>query len=110
MIAGYSDGGDAPDKPLELVAGAADEAHTFLKQHPATLARFERVAKLVEGFESSFGMELLATVHWVLVRDNADPGTVIDAVHAWNVRKQMFTDQQIDIAAKRLAAEGWVHE
>ena len=29
FISGYADGGDAPDKQLELVPGAVEEAHTF---------------------------------------------------------------------------------
>jgi hypothetical protein len=33
-----------------------------------TRARFARVARLIEGFETPFGMELLATVHWVPIR------------------------------------------
>jgi hypothetical protein len=53
------------------VPGAADDARAFLKDHPATLERFARVSKLVEGFESSFGMELLATVHWVMKQEGA---------------------------------------
>jgi O-acetyl-ADP-ribose deacetylase (regulator of RNase III) len=108
MISGYGDGGDAPEKPLELVPGAPDEARTFLKDHPATLERFERVSKLVEGFETSFGMELLATVHWVMAHEGARGGAVVDAIHAWNLRKQMFTDEQILLAARRLGDEGWV--
>lgn len=108
MISGYGDGGDAPEKPLELVPGAADEARTFLKDHPATLMRFERVSKLVEGFETSFGMELLATVHWVMSREGARGPAVVDAIHAWNLRKQMFTDRQILLAAERLTDDGWL--
>jgi O-acetyl-ADP-ribose deacetylase (regulator of RNase III) len=108
MISGYGDGGDAPEKPLELVPGAADDARAFLKDHPATLERFERVSKLVEGFETSFGMELLATVHWVMAHERARGGAVVDAIQAWNLRKQLFTDQQILLAAKRLGDEGWL--
>jgi hypothetical protein len=108
MISGYGDGGDTPDKPLELVPGAADDARAFLKGHPATLERFARVAKLVEGFESSFGMELLATVHWVMKHEGARGRGTVDAIHAWNLRKQMFADEQILLAAKRLTDEGWV--
>lgn len=108
MISGYGDGGDAPEKPLELVPGAANEARDFLKDHPATLRRFERVADLVEGFETSFGMELLATIHWVMTREGARDQGVVDAVHGWNPRKRMFTDEQIRIAAKRLSDKGWL--
>lgn len=108
MISGYGDGGDTPDKPLELVPGAADDARAFLEGHPDTLERFARVSKLVEGFESSFGMELLATVHWVMKHEGARDRGTVDAIHAWSLRKQMFTDQQILLAAKRLTDEGWV--
>lgn len=108
LLSGYGDGGDTPDKPLELVPGAAADARAFLKGYPATLERFARVSKLVEGFESSFGMELLATVHWVMTREGAREQGIVDAIHAWNLRKQMFSDQQIVLAAKRLTDEGWV--
>jgi hypothetical protein len=108
MISGYGDGGDTPDKPLELVPGASDDARAVLEGNPATLERFERVSKLVEGFESSFGMELLATVHWVMTREGASGRGIVDAIHRWNLRKQMFTDEQIQLAAKRLGDEGWV--
>jgi O-acetyl-ADP-ribose deacetylase (regulator of RNase III) len=108
MISGYGDGGDTPDKPLELVPGAAADARAFLTGHPDTLERFARVSKLVEGFESSFGMELLATVHWVMKHEGARGRGTVDAIHAWNLRKQMFADEQILLAAKRLTDEGWV--
>lgn len=108
MISGYGDGGDAPEKPLELVPGAADDARAFLNDHPATLARFERVSKLVEGFETSFGMELLATVHWVMVHEDVRDHSVVDVVHGWNPRKRMFSEQQISLATKRLDDEGWL--
>ena len=65
LVSGYADGGDAPDKQLELVPGSVAEAQAFLKEDEETIARFERVAQLVEGFESPFGLELLATVHWL---------------------------------------------
>jgi O-acetyl-ADP-ribose deacetylase (regulator of RNase III) len=108
MISGYGDGGDEPEKPLELVAGATDDARAFLKDHPETLARFERVSKLVEGFETSFGMELLATVHWVMAHEGVRDQDVIGVVHGWSPRKRMFSEQQISLAMKRLDSEGWL--
>ena len=108
MISGYGDGGDTPEKPLILVPGAAADARDLLREHPTTLARFERVAKLVEGFETSFGMELLATVHWVRAHEDVPDQDVVEAVHAWNPRKRMFTASQIRLTAKRLVDEGWL--
>lgn len=33
---------------------------------------------------------------------------VIDAIQTWNLRKQMFSEAQIELAAKRLNDEGGV--
>ena len=70
-MSGYADGGDAPDKQLELVPGAVRDAEAFLTEQASTRARFDRVGELVEGFETPFGLELLATVHWVATREKA---------------------------------------
>jgi O-acetyl-ADP-ribose deacetylase (regulator of RNase III) len=108
LLSGYGDGGDDPEKPLELVPGAVEAARAFLADHADTLARFERVAKLVDGFETPFGMELLATVHWLMVHEGARDETVVAAVHRWNPRKRMFLAEQIQVAVKRLREHGWL--
>jgi O-acetyl-ADP-ribose deacetylase (regulator of RNase III) len=109
FVSGYADGGDAPEKQLEIVPGAAAEASSFLAAHPETRARFERVAALVEGFETPFGMELLATVHWVATREGAaDPAAAVEAVHRWNERKRAFSARQIHLAWDVLASKGWM--
>jgi O-acetyl-ADP-ribose deacetylase (regulator of RNase III) len=107
MITGYGDGGDAPHKPLELLPGAAAQARGVLEAHPETLSRFARVSQLVEGFETAFGMELLATVHWALVHERVPRNELVGFVHGWNPRKAMFSADQIAIAANRLSDEGW---
>ena len=45
LISGYADGGDAPDRQLDLVPGAVDEARAFLEGHPETQSRFDRVSR-----------------------------------------------------------------
>lgn len=107
-IAGYADGGDAPDKTLQLVPGAVEEAKAFLENHPQTRERFNRVSKLVEGFESPFGLELLATAHWLRKYEHAcSPQEVIQATYAWNDRKRQFTPRQIELALSVLDRENW---
>ena len=109
LISGYADGGDAPDKPLSLVPGAVDEARNFLDQHEISRAHLERVTRLVEGFESPFGLELLSTVHWVMSHeDTACPDDVVRRVYDWNAHKQQFTPRQIAIAEDRLTSHGWL--
>jgi O-acetyl-ADP-ribose deacetylase (regulator of RNase III) len=109
LISGYADGGDAPDKQLTIVPGAAAEAQAYLSAHRDTQERFEKVARLVEGFESSFGLELLATVHWVMAEQQAaDAAAIEQGTYAWGARKRQFSPAQIDLAARRLRALGWV--
>jgi O-acetyl-ADP-ribose deacetylase (regulator of RNase III) len=111
MISGYADGGDAPDKQLELVPGAVADAQAFLKDDTEVSNRFDRVADLVEGFETPYGLELLATVHWVVNKMGAHTfHDVMCQVHAWNDRKRQFTEKQIGLALKMLAAKGWIEQ
>jgi hypothetical protein len=80
-----------------------------LTEHPKTRAHFDKVADLVEGFESPFGLELLATVHWVLRHESAHTlGDVIARTYAWNDRKRQFTPRQIGIASEVLSKHGFV--
>ncbi len=109
LLVGYGAGGDSPDKPIELLPGAPELARAELAKHPDALARFERVAKLVEGFETPYGMELLATVHWVATHDQVvEEAALVRAVHAWGPRQRSFTPRQIGVTARRLADGGWI--
>ncbi|GJL73334.1 MAG: Appr-1-p processing protein [Nitrosomonas sp.] len=109
LVSGYADGGDAPDKTLQLVPGAVEDAIAFLQQHPDTRKRFDKVSSLVEGFESPFGLELLSTVHWVMKNDtNSSVDDVVGLTYAWNERKRQFTPRQIDLAMQVLVSKGWV--
>jgi O-acetyl-ADP-ribose deacetylase (regulator of RNase III) len=109
LISGYADGGDEPDKQLELVPGAVRDAEAFLDDKHDTVSRFDRVGKLVEGFETPFGLELLATVHWVATREYASGvEDVVAKVYAWNDRKKRFSRRQIGIAFETLRAKGWL--
>jgi O-acetyl-ADP-ribose deacetylase (regulator of RNase III) len=109
FLSGYADGGDSPDKQLQLVPGVAREAQALLEQHPETLRRFHRVADLVEGFETPFGMELLATVHWLHAHGGVkDQSQMAGAFYQWGARKRMFEERQIHIAWETLAAKGWL--
>jgi O-acetyl-ADP-ribose deacetylase (regulator of RNase III) len=109
FIQGYADAEDAPDKQIELLPTAVEQATVFLERHPDTHRRFDRVVDLVEGFETSFGMELLATVHWVATREGgATVGQTIEETHAWNERKRMFEPVQIRIAWEMLQRKGWL--
>ena len=108
LVSGYKDGGDAPGKQLNLVPGAVEDAAAFLNGYPDTERRLEKVTQLVDGFESSFGLELLSTVHWV-ASDNAShtDDEVITYTYAWGPRKRQFTERQIRLALRVLDDNGW---
>jgi O-acetyl-ADP-ribose deacetylase (regulator of RNase III) len=111
FIQGYADAEDAPDKQIELIPAAVRQATVFLDRHPDTRRRFDQVVDLVEGFETSFGMELLATVHWVSTREGGfTVEQAIEKTHMWNDRKRMFTPTQICIAWEILRRKGWLCE
>jgi len=109
FASGYVDRGDAPDLELTLVPGAVRDAEAFLARHPDTGGRFERVAHLVEGFETPFGLELLSTVHWVATRGQAsNENEVIAATYGWSERKKQFSQDQLRLALKVLGDQGWL--
>lgn len=108
-VSGYGAGGDEPGKVLELLGGAEEKAEAVLAMDADVLEHFRRVVELVDGFESPFGLELLATVHWVVTREDAvSDQEVIDSTYAWHHRKQRFTREQIRLARRVLADRGWV--
>lgn len=109
FICGYRDGGDQPFKELAIVPGAFEEAQHFVAERSEVQERFERVAKLVEGFETPYGLELLATVHWVITREGAaNPEEALSQIHTWNERKKAFTARQIGLAFETLKSKGWL--
>jgi O-acetyl-ADP-ribose deacetylase (regulator of RNase III) len=109
FITGYGDAADKPERPIELLPDAVEAAKNLLATHSATQARFERVARLIHGFETPYGMELLATVHWVATREGASAAAdAVDRTYAWNDRKRIFDSKQIRRAWQILVAQGWL--
>jgi O-acetyl-ADP-ribose deacetylase (regulator of RNase III) len=112
LVVGYGDGGDEPSKTIALRDGVAEGARAEIAAHPEVQARFDRVLSLVEGFETPFGLELLATVHWAAGEDaGGDETAVVRAVHGWSERKRrLFEPAQIGLAWRHLVAQGWLPE
>ena len=111
-IQGYGDGTNTPDTSIELLPNAKEEVESFLEEHKETKARFDRVTNLIEGFESPYGMELLATVHWVATNDDmlakSDVDSAIAGVKAWSPRKkEKFKPEHIKVAWTRLHNQQW---
>ncbi|MFK5892281.1 MAG: macro domain-containing protein [Pseudomonadota bacterium] len=108
FIEGYDDGGDNPQKKLELIKNAVDTAQGFISNNDDTRLRTQRVVQLVDGFESPNGLELFATVHWIIKNHpKISPNDLVIKVHQWADHKRKFTPRQILIAFDILKQKGW---
>lgn len=101
--------------PLEVI-WFDDERKTLVQTYIKTEAKDYEAAlafteKLIDGFESPFGMELLATVDWLLYKEGVQP--TVQAVRAglqqWPAgaaerKNRLFDDRAIHIALDRLTA------
>ncbi len=106
---GFGDAADEPERPIELLPGVSGLAKGFVASHPNTLKRVERAARLIHGFETPYGMELLSTVHWVCTREGASSADeAVRKTYDWNQRKQIFADKQIRLAWDVLSDQGWL--
>jgi len=109
MTSGYDGEGDNPNKSISLVPGATKEAAEYLSQHHDKQAILDRVERLVDGWETPYGLELLTTVHWVVKQEGAQSeAEAVAKTHAWSERKKKFTPRQIGLAHQQLARQGWI--
>lgn len=92
-----------------------DRLQTYLKSGEVKpyVKALEQTARVIDGFESPLGMELLATVDWLLVKENcaATVDGIKDGLKRWpgepdaSQRKQkIFNDRLINLALTRLSS------
>lgn len=107
-IVGYDDSPRTTNIRLEGNAGS--RARAFLAGDAAPEEHVERVRRLIDGFESPFGLELLTTVHWAVSREDArTPAEALAVVADWTPRKrEVFKERDVAIAWERLRSEGWL--
>lgn len=104
FITGFGDGSLPVTKaePIRVKPGIYEELDKYIASHPATAARIQSVLSEIEGFESTYGLELLATVHWVMTHDAtamANSGVAHNEVGRWNRRKSsLFTQPHVESA------------
>lgn len=96
-----------------------DERKAFVQTYLKSEAKeyipaLEATAALIDGFESPFGMELLATVDWLLAKGGADPTVeaLREGLRHWNGgrdaadrKDRLFDDRALRIALERLVAD-----
>lgn len=111
LTRGFGEGKDAPSTPLELLPGAIEASKAFLTSKEDTTERMERVARLIQGYEDPYGMELLSSVHWMMSHDSAartDAAAAIAAVRRWSARKRkLLKPEHLQKAWDRLKDQNW---
>lgn len=100
---------------IQLLPGAMEQADAFLANVEGGdegRERLNRVACLIEGFETPYGLELLATVHWVEAEEpliSNDETSVVGRFQAWSKRKKSaFRREHVLRAWERLRDYGWL--
>ena len=101
--------------PLEVIwfdDTRKDLVHRYLQSEAKAYAHaLESTTALIDGFESPFGMELLATVDWLLAREGVAPTVpaLREGLRHWRggpdaaARKdRLFDDRALGIALERL--------
>jgi O-acetyl-ADP-ribose deacetylase (regulator of RNase III) len=104
FITGFGDGSMpiAKAESIRVKTEIYEGLDRYIAEHPATAARIHSVLSEIEGFESTYGLELLATVHWVMTHDATamtDSGAAHEEVRRWNQRKSsLFTQPHVESA------------
>jgi O-acetyl-ADP-ribose deacetylase (regulator of RNase III) len=104
FIIGFGDGSLPITKaePIQVKPEIYEALDRYIASHPATAARIRSVLSEIEGFESTYGLELLATVHWVMTHDAtamANSSVAHQEVRRWNQRKSsLFTQPHVESA------------
>jgi O-acetyl-ADP-ribose deacetylase (regulator of RNase III) len=111
FIVGMGDG--SVDSEIEPAPDALSEADDFLAANGDAQinTRLHRLQSLIDGFQSPYGMELLATVHWVAEHE-AGVSSAEAALHAigdWNPRKKrLMQATHVHAAWDRLCNSDWI--
>lgn len=90
---------------------ALAEAKQFIASSDSQLnERVERVADLIAGYQSPFGMELLASVHWVAKQEGAiSTEQALEKIQQWNPRKkQLMKAHHVESAWHQLQRLHWI--
>lgn len=102
-------------KPFDTICfdqSRKENLHSYLETQEMLRYKdpLEYTTKLIDGFESPFGMELLATVDWLIEREKCQPNTssILQGLHNWKDEKtanrkiRLFNEAAVSIALDKL--------
>jgi len=106
-IKGYGD--RTYESQIHFLPEGIEKADLYWKENPHKLSNFIKVKQLIEGFETPYGLELLATVHWIIKSEGIkNTNEIYEFIQNWTPRKkQLFSIDHIKLAIKRLETTGF---
>jgi len=97
---------------ITVTRGAFAEAEEYIGEHDPKGAEdiINRIALLIEGYESPYGMELLSSVHFIAHNDGkTNIEEITRALHSWNDHKHStYSEEAIKMAYQRLVSDGFL--
>jgi len=111
-LRGYGDRSAGTPSRMTIAPEADEPIDAAVRDDEEAQRRVAKVSRLVDGYDSPYGLELLATVHWVTEHypdARTSPAVVIEHVGAWNHRKrQRYASSHADSTWNDLARQGWI--
>ncbi len=105
-LKGYEQMDIKPFEGLELITSKKEEVKNFIDQHASAeeKKRLDEASRFIQGFESPYGLELLATVDYSIQETKSFELNIIKAeVSNWSVRKENpFPANHIQLAINHL--------
>ncbi|HIO96613.1 MAG TPA: Appr-1-p processing protein [Leucothrix sp.] len=105
----------ADSNPLDVIwfdESKREQVNAYLNSDAKDfLPALEQTSKIIDGFESPFGMELLSTVDWLIEKEGCEPSVeaIQQGIKNWpagqqwaNRKAQLFDERSIGIALQRL--------
>jgi O-acetyl-ADP-ribose deacetylase (regulator of RNase III) len=103
-LKGYEQKDTKPFEPLEMMVDKSPQIQDFIKHELSKeeQERLSKVASLIDGFESPYGLELLATVDFLIHKTQTfDPKEIIQ--NLWSDRKKdLFNKEHVQLAIQHL--------
>ena len=103
-LKGYEQKDAKPFEPLQMMVDRAPQVQDFIKNELSKEERdrLAKVASLINGFETPYGLELLATVDFLILKANTfDPEKIKESL--WSERKKdLFKPDHISMAIQHL--------
>lgn len=105
-IKGYEQMDAKPFETLELVASKKAEVKSFIDNSASIEEknRLKQVAEFIQGFESPYGLELLATTDYSIQQTGSfELNVIAEEIKNWSIRKEnLFPANHIQLAINHL--------